>query len=80
MRLCLQVLESLSLCTQCDNDGDTEYEFPCFNFVETLPGLWEPNDIRYRDAAYGGVKLRTPKGTCHLLDSIFLRLQVSIWM
>lgn len=74
----LQVLESLNLCTQCDNDGDIEYEFPCFNFVETLPGLWEKHDSRYQDAVYGGVRIQTPKGTCHLLDSLFLRLQVQL--
>ena len=69
-----QVLESLNLCTQCDNDGDIEYEFPCFNFVETLPGLCDQHE-NYHDAVYGGVKVQTPKGTCNLLDSLFLRLQ-----
>ncbi|KAG1714864.1 Death-associated protein kinase 1 [Nymphon striatum] len=54
----LQVLESVNLCTQCDNDGDIEYEFPCFNHVETLPGLWDKSEEHYADAVYGGILLR----------------------
>jgi hypothetical protein len=63
---------------QCENDDDLEFEFPCYNFVETLSGLWDASDPRYRepDSCYGGVKLKTPPDTFHLLHSIFPRIQV----
>ncbi|KAG8222005.1 hypothetical protein J437_LFUL002766 [Ladona fulva] len=54
----LQVLEALQLCTQCENDGEIEYEFPCYNLVETLDGLWDESDPRYLNSCYGGVQLR----------------------
>ncbi|GAB6027724.1 hypothetical protein CHUAL_001959 [Chamberlinius hualienensis] len=75
----LQVLESLNLCTRCDNDGDIEYEFPCFNLIETLPGLWDKQGVPYtQEAVYGGVKLTAPKDSYQLLDGIFLHLQVQL--
>uniref|UniRef100_A0A1B6DYK5 Roc domain-containing protein n=2 Tax=Clastoptera arizonana TaxID=38151 RepID=A0A1B6DYK5_9HEMI len=75
----LQVLETLQLCIQCENDGELEYEFPCYNLVETLEGLWEENDPRYRgDGCYGGVRLYSPQGTLHLLHSVFPRIQVEL--
>jgi hypothetical protein len=63
---------------QCENDDELEFEFPCYNFVETLDGLWDASDPRYHDPAscYGGVKLKTPPDTFHLLHSIFPRVQV----
>lgn len=70
----LQVLEALQLCTECETEGEFEYEFPCFNFVETLEGLWVPSRSQY--TVYGGVRLY-----CHqkyLLPSLFPRLQVSV--
>nr|XP_045596116.1 death-associated protein kinase 1-like isoform X2 [Procambarus clarkii] len=74
----LQVLEALHLCTQCDNDGEIEYEFPCFNQVETLDGLWEKVDPRYTDGVYGGVRLRSPAPTQYILPPIYIRLQVQL--
>ncbi|XP_042240946.1 death-associated protein kinase 1-like isoform X4 [Homarus americanus] len=74
----LQVLEALHLCTQCDNDGEIEYEFPCFNQVETLDGLWEKVDPRYTDGVYGGVRLRSPAPTQYILPPIYVRLQVQL--
>ncbi|XP_054286268.1 death-associated protein kinase 1-like [Macrosteles quadrilineatus] len=74
----LQVLETLQLCIQCDVDGEPEYEFPCYNLVETLEGLWEEHDPRYKQAVYGGVRLHTPEGTMHLLHSVFPRIQVQL--
>lgn len=73
----LQVLEALHLCTQCDNDGDVEYEFPCFNFVERLPGLWEKTE-RYSDWLYGGVQVKAPEGVEHLMSTIFTRFQIQL--
>lgn len=76
----LQVLEALQLCTQCENDDELEFEFPCYNFVETLDGLWDESDTRYcgPDSCYGGVKLRSPPDTFHLIHSIFPRIQVQL--
>ncbi|KAJ9574049.1 hypothetical protein L9F63_008575, partial [Diploptera punctata] len=76
----LQVLEALQMCTQCENDDELEFEFPCYNFVETLDGLWDASDPRYHDpdSCYGGVKLRTPPDTFHLIHSIFPRIQVQL--
>ncbi|XP_033608089.1 death-associated protein kinase dapk-1 isoform X3 [Cryptotermes secundus] len=78
----LQVLEALQICTQCDNDGELEFEFPCYNFVETLDGLWDASDPRYHDpdSCYGGVKLKSPRDTFHLIHSIFPRIQVLLEM
>lgn len=70
----LLVFEALQLCTECETDGEIEYEFPCFNFVETLDGLWVPSRSQY--TAYGGVRFY-----CHqkyLLPSLFPRLQVHL--
>jgi len=63
---------------QCENDDELEFEFPCYNFVETLDGLWDASDPHYRDpdSCYGGVKLKTPPDTFHLIHSIFPRIQV----
>lgn len=74
----LQVLEALHLCTQCDNDGEIEYEFPCFNQVETLDGLWEKGDPRYTNGVYGGVRLRSPAPTQYILPPIYIRMQVQL--
>ncbi|KAL1139815.1 hypothetical protein AAG570_006792 [Ranatra chinensis] len=74
----LQVLEALQLCIQCENDGELEYEFPCYNLVERLDGLWEASDPRYADGTYGGVRLKSPPGTTHLLHCVFPRLQIEL--
>ncbi|KAM7309701.1 death-associated protein kinase 1 isoform X1 [Ixodes scapularis] len=74
----LQVLENLKMCTQCDNDGDVEYEFPCYNFVETLDGLWDPSDPRYAGGVYCGVHVLPFDDFPHALASIFSRIQVQL--
>ncbi|CAN7937643.1 unnamed protein product [Ixodes hexagonus] len=71
------VLENLKMCTQCDNDGDVEYEFPCYNFVETLDGLWDPSDSRYANGVYCGVHVLPFDDFPHALASIFSRIQAS---
>lgn len=55
-----------------------EYEFPIYNQTETIDGLWESDDPRYanRDSNYGGLRLYTSPGTCHLLTSLFPYIQV----
>uniref|UniRef100_A0A0A9YKM0 Death-associated protein kinase 1 n=1 Tax=Lygus hesperus TaxID=30085 RepID=A0A0A9YKM0_LYGHE len=63
---------------ECENDGELEYEFPCYNFVERIEGLWESTDKRYSEGVYGGVRLKSPPGTTHMLHCIFPRLQIEL--
>ncbi|KAG8175434.1 hypothetical protein JTE90_019132 [Oedothorax gibbosus] len=73
----LMLLESLHQCTGCREDecGEMEYEFPCFNILETLDdGLWSPTP---EHVVYGGVRLRC-RDEEHLLESMFTRLQVCL--
>ncbi|CAH0563355.1 unnamed protein product [Brassicogethes aeneus] len=76
----LDLLEALDVCIQCDIDGEIEYEFPIYNHMETLEGLWDFRDPRYsiKDSKYGGVRLYTPPGTLHLFKSVFPHLQVEL--
>ncbi|PRD35495.1 UNVERIFIED_CONTAM: dapk-1 [Trichonephila clavipes] len=74
----LQVLESLQLCTQCDSNGDIEYEFPCFNMLDSQDYLWEKGDLRYTNAVYGGVRLQSWPADKHLLRCVIPRLQVQL--
>lgn len=75
----LVLLEQLQLCTHCENDGELEYEFPCYNMVETIEGLWDSQDVRYGDcASYIGLRLKSSPGTTHLLHSVFPRIQVQL--
>lgn len=64
---------------QCEIDGEVEYEFPIYNQTETLPGLWDAGDPRYRTtgACYGGLRLFTPPSTPHMFTSVFPHIQVS---
>ncbi|GLH12279.1 Calcium/calmodulin-dependent protein kinase type II alpha chain [Gryllus bimaculatus] len=75
-----ELLQQLQLMGECENDDELEFEFPCYNFVETLDGLWDESDPRYcgPDSCYGGVKLRSPPETFHLIHSIFPRIQVQL--
>ena len=74
----LRVLEALELCTQCDLDGDVEFEFPCLNFVETLAGLWEKDSRRYQNYVYGGMRLQYPHAVTNQLLYLFPRIQVHL--
>jgi len=59
----LPILESLGLCAKMDLDGgDSEYEFPSYNYLEAPEGIWSPDkkaDLGGDEAIYGGVLLRT---------------------
>ncbi|KAL5004238.1 hypothetical protein ScPMuIL_017694 [Solemya velum] len=74
----LQVFEALEVCTQCENDGEIEYEFPCLNFIETLNGLWQRDLKRYGDGLYGGVRLKTREMVIGQLKHMFSRIQVHL--
>ena len=69
-------MESLQLCTQCDSNGDIEYEFPCFNMLDSQDYLWEKGDITYTNAVYGGVRIQSWPADKHLLRCVIPRLQV----
>ena len=71
-----QVFEALEVCTQCEVEGEVEFEFPCLNFIETLSGLWQKDDERYSDAVYGGVRLHTSFQSGAQLKYLFPRIQV----
>ncbi|KAF5270741.1 hypothetical protein FQA39_LY01479 [Lamprigera yunnana] len=76
----LELLEALELCIQCELDGEVEYEFPIYNQTETLPGLWDSADPRYRTtgSCYGGVRLYAPPKCHHLFTSIFPHVQIEL--
>ena len=75
----LMLLEALEVSTRCDLDGDVEYELPCLNFVETLSGLWDREDLRLsEDTIYGGVRLIAPRGARNQLMHLFPRIQVRL--
>lgn len=71
----LPLLEALEICTPCDMDGDVEYEFSCFNFIETLHGLWDKDEKRMPNPVYGGVRLQCPRGMSNQLMHLFPRIQ-----
>ncbi|GIY91721.1 death-associated protein kinase dapk-1 [Caerostris extrusa] len=68
----LTILEALQLCTECETEGEIEYEFPRFNLVESVEGLW--NSSQY--TAYGGVRLSCQYK--YFLATLFPRLQVNL--
>ncbi|KAK3098350.1 hypothetical protein FSP39_018671 [Pinctada imbricata] len=74
----LQVLETLEVCTQCDNDGEIEYEFPCLIFTETLNGLWQKDPKRFADAIYGGIRIKSDPDYGPILQFLFERIQVAL--
>lgn len=74
----LNILDSLETCTQCDIDGEVEYEFPCLNFVETLHGLWEKDISRYSNAVYSGVRIQCRRAVTNQLVHVFPRVQVQL--
>ncbi|XP_037081555.1 death-associated protein kinase dapk-1-like [Pollicipes pollicipes] len=74
----LQVLETLHLCAQCDNDGDIEYEFSCYNRVAAVDGVWDVPPSVGTKLCYGGVLLRRPPAAGQLTAPLLPRLQVQL--
>ncbi|XP_076304904.1 death-associated protein kinase 1-like isoform X2 [Tachypleus tridentatus] len=74
----LQVAQALNICTRCDSEDDVEFEFPCFNLIETLEGLWEKGDKRYVYGGYAGIKIQAPSELPCILACLFPRLQVQM--
>ncbi|KAL4089847.1 hypothetical protein QTP88_024802 [Uroleucon formosanum] len=73
----LQLLETMKICVQYDNDGDIEYEFPAYIIREKDETLWKPwgNNV---DCCYGGIRLSSQPKFFELLTSIFIRIQVEL--
>ncbi len=71
----LQILDALQLCTQTEADGDLEYEFPEFNFLDPPPGIWDSPGSGF---VYGGMRIQAPHGMRHSFTRIFPRLQVQL--
>ena len=66
------------MCTQCQVDGDVEYEFPAMNFVIGASSLWHNEDNgRHADAVYGGMRLYTDCQFGSQFKYIFPRIQVT---
>jgi len=74
----LKVLEALGICIQCETESDTEYEFPCYNLLDRLDGLWDGEDARYMGGQYSGVVLKTGPHAEHLLSVMFPRIQIQL--
>ncbi|XP_026807303.1 death-associated protein kinase 1-like isoform X2 [Rhopalosiphum maidis] len=73
----LQLLETMKICVQYDNEGDIEYEFPAYIIREKDETLWKPwgNNV---DCCYGGIRLSSQPQFLELLSSIFIRIQVEL--
>ncbi|XP_025421545.1 death-associated protein kinase dapk-1-like isoform X2 [Sipha flava] len=73
----LQLLETMKICVQYDNDGDIEYEFPGYIIREKDETLWKPWG-KSVDSCYGGIRLSPQPQCLELLTSIFFRIQVEL--
>lgn len=62
---------------QCEVDDDeVEYEIPCLNLVERLPGLWEPWKPCSNVLPHTGLRLCPSEAPLYHLIAIFPHLQV----
>ena len=76
----LQVLESISLCVQCDHEGDIAYEFPYFTLKEPTDDIWDKKSAKYSDSVYCGLRMQCEKHVPNgqILLCIFPRLQIAL--
>lgn len=54
-----------------------EYEIPCLNLVERLPGLWEPWNSCSNVLSHTGLRISPEEAPLYHLTAIFIHLQVS---
>ncbi|XP_063990797.1 death-associated protein kinase 1-like isoform X2 [Diachasmimorpha longicaudata] len=72
----LQVLQATNFCVPCDvEDDELEYEIPCLNLVERLPGLWEPWGSSTSALPHAGVRLFPGEAPLYHLTPIFPHFQ-----
>ena len=71
----VQIFNAYDLCTQINDNGGYEFEFPQLNTMEILSGLWEKRSgVQY---IYIGCEIRC-RTISSLLWSIFPRIQVQM--
>ncbi|KAM0727773.1 Death-associated protein kinase 3 [Formica fusca] len=75
----LQALQAVNLCVPCEVDDDeVEYEIPCLNLVERLPGLWEPWKPCSNALSHAGLRLCPEEAPLYHLTAIFTHLQAQL--
>ncbi|XP_011883527.1 PREDICTED: death-associated protein kinase 1-like isoform X2 [Vollenhovia emeryi] len=75
----LQALQAVNLCVPCEVDDDeVEYEIPCLNLVERLPGLWEPWKPCSNAFPHTGLRLCPEEAPLYHLTAIFTHLQAQL--
>ncbi|XP_014484724.1 PREDICTED: death-associated protein kinase 1-like isoform X3 [Dinoponera quadriceps] len=75
----LQALQAVNLCVPCEVDEDeVEYEIPCLNLVERLPGLWEPWKACSNALPHAGLRLCPEEAPLYHLTAIFTHLQAQL--
>ncbi|KAL0112139.1 hypothetical protein PUN28_013410 [Cardiocondyla obscurior] len=75
----LQALQAVNLCVPCEVDDDeVEYEIPCLNLVERLPGLWEPWKSCSNGLPHAGLRLCPEEAPLYHLTAIFMHLQAQL--
>lgn len=58
------------------DDDEVEYEIPCLNLVERLPGLWEPWKSCSNVLPHTGLRLSPSEAPLYHLTAVFPHLQV----
>ncbi|KOC66153.1 Death-associated protein kinase 3 [Habropoda laboriosa] len=75
----LQALQAVNLCVACEVDDDeVEYEIPCLNFIERLPGLWEPWKSNSNSLPHTGLRLAPSEAPLYHLIAVFPHLQAQL--
>ncbi|XP_043793521.1 death-associated protein kinase 1-like isoform X1 [Apis laboriosa] len=75
----LQALQAVNLCVPCEVDDDeVEYEIPCLNLVERLPGLWEPWKPCSNVLPHTGLRLCPSEAPLYHLIAVFPHLQAQL--
>ncbi|XP_050445654.1 death-associated protein kinase 1-like isoform X3 [Cataglyphis hispanica] len=75
----LQALQAVNLCVPCEVDDDeVEYEIPCLNLVERLPGLWEPWKPCSNALPHAGLRLCPEEAPLYHLTAMFTHLQAQL--
>ncbi|XP_051174967.1 death-associated protein kinase 1-like isoform X1 [Leptopilina boulardi] len=75
----LNILQAINLCISCEvEDNELEYELPCLNLIERLPGLWEPWKSCSALLPHAGLRLCPGEARLYHLSPIFPHLQVQL--
>ncbi|XP_046431964.1 death-associated protein kinase 1-like isoform X1 [Neodiprion fabricii] len=75
----LQALQAMNLCIPCEVDEDeVEFELPCLNLIERLPGLWEPWKSSPTTLPHAGLRFCLGEASLYHLSPIFPHLQAQL--